>query len=62
MGNVQRIKTFEGNNSTNIQPNFGIGFKISKFTIDYALTDLGDFSESLYSNVFSLKFSFDKIK
>jgi hypothetical protein len=62
MGNVQRIKTFEGNYSTNIQPNFGIGFKISKFTIDYALTDLGDFSESLYSNVFSLKFSFDKIK
>lgn len=61
-GNVQRIKTFEGNYSTAIQPNFGLGVKISKFTIDYALTDLGNFSESLYSNVFSLKFSFDKIK
>ena len=62
MGNVQSIKTFDGNSKTSVQPNFGLGVKISKFTIDYALTDLGDFSESLYSNVFSLKFSFDKIK
>ncbi len=62
MGNIQRIKTFEGNYSTSVQPNFGLGVKISKFTIDYALTDLGNFSESLYSNVFSLKFSFDKFK
>ncbi len=62
LGNIQRVKTFEGMYSTSVQPNFGLGIKISKFTIDYALTDLGDFSESLYSNVFSIKFSFDKIK
>ncbi|SFX80345.1 PorV/PorQ family protein [Cytophaga hutchinsonii] len=62
VGNIQRIKGFGGNYSTSVQPNFGLGVKVSKFTIDYALTDLGDFSESLYSNVFSLKFSFDKIK
>lgn len=62
VGNVQRIKTFDGNYTTSIQPNFGLGVRISKFTIDYALTDLGNLSESLYSNVFSLKFSFDKIK
>jgi hypothetical protein len=62
MGNIQGVKTIEGANRTSVQPNFGLGIKISKFTIDYALTDLGNFSESLYSNVFSLKFSFDKIK
>lgn len=61
LGNVQTIKTFDGTNATSIQPNFGLGVRISKFTIDYALTDLGNLSESLYSNVFSLKFSFDKI-
>ena len=62
VGNIQRVKTLDGNNSTSVQPNFGLGIKISKFTIDYALTNLGNFSESLYSNIFSLKFSFDKIK
>ncbi|MCU0416639.1 MAG: PorV/PorQ family protein [Cytophagaceae bacterium] len=62
LGNIQRIKGFEGNFSTQLQPNFGVGIRINKFTIDYALTDLGNLSESLYSNVFSLKFTFDKIK
>ncbi|MFN8415818.1 MAG: PorV/PorQ family protein [Cytophagaceae bacterium] len=61
-GNIQRIKGFEGNYSTQIQPNFGVGLRLNKLSIDYALTDLGNLSESLYSNVFSLRFAFDKIK
>ncbi len=37
---------------------FGLGFKLNKFQIDYALTDIGDRAEALYSHVFSLKASF----
>lgn len=61
LGNIQQIKNFDGGTYTSIQPNFGVGIKIYKFTIDYALTNIGNVSESLYSNVFSLKFSFDSI-
>lgn len=61
IGNIQQVKDFEGGTYTSIQPNFGVGLKIYKFTIDYALTNIGNVSESLYSNVFSLKFSFDSL-
>jgi hypothetical protein len=59
-GNVQKsVKSFNKNEyKTTFQPNFGVGFKISQFTIDYALTDIGDQSEALYSNVFSIKAGF----
>ncbi len=61
VSNFQEIKRL-GENSTYIsyQPNFGLGLKIKKFTIDYALTDVGDQAEALYSNVFSLKVGFGK--
>lgn len=61
LGNIQQVKNFEDNTYTSVQPNFGVGLKIYKFTIDYALTNIGNVSESLYSNVFSLKFSFDSL-
>ena len=60
VGNIQDVKDFDGSVSTTFQPNFGLGVKIKKITIDYALTDIGDQSESLYSHVFSLKASLDK--
>lgn len=60
LGSIQEVKDFDGSTSTTFQPNFGVGFKIGNFTLDYALTDIGDQSESLYSNVFSLKFGFNK--
>ena len=60
IGNIQEIKDFDGSLSTTFQPNFGLGVNIKKITIDYALTDIGDQSESLYSHVFSLKASLDK--
>lgn len=53
VGNFQKITSFSGENLS-IQPNFGIGVKIYRFSIDYALTNLGNTSETLYSNVFSL--------
>lgn len=57
-GDVQRIKDFDSSMYYAFQPNFGVGIKVSKFTVDYALTDIGDQSESLYSNVFSVKIGF----
>jgi hypothetical protein len=56
VGNVQRVKTLLNEDDFTFQPNMGIGLKIKSFTLDYALTDIGDVSGALYSNVFSLKF------
>jgi len=38
-----------------VQPNIGVGLNIKSVSVDYALTDLGSLSSSLYSHVFSLK-------
>ena len=59
VGNFQRIKDFTGTNMT-FQPNFGIGIQFKGISIDYALTDIGDQSIALYSNVFSVRYSFDR--
>lgn len=57
-GHVQEVKNFDGTTYRTFQPDFGLGIRISKVFVDYALTDIGDRSESLYSHVFSLKVSF----
>ncbi len=44
----------------NFQPNIGAGVKIRGIAVDYALTDIGDNSIALYSNVFSLRFDIFK--
>ena len=53
MQNIQNIKNLDGTVSKSIQPNLGLGIKLSRLSIDYALTNIGQ--ETLYSNVFSLK-------
>jgi len=45
---------------TTFQPNFGVGIKYKIFTLDYALTDIGDRSIAIYSNIFSLKIDLNK--
>lgn len=60
VGNVQEIKNFDGSTYRVYQPDFGVGFRAGSISVDYALTDIGDRSESLYSHVFSLKFSIDR--
>lgn len=60
IGNIQRQRDFNGTESTMMMPNMGIGVKIKNIHIDYALTDIGNSSESLYSNVFSLKIELGK--
>jgi hypothetical protein len=54
VGNFQRVKTFEGD-AISLQPNIGLGLRIRSFYLDYALSDIGNVSDVLYSNVFSLR-------
>ena len=44
----------DDNDNVTFQPNIGIGFKFKGISVDYALTDIGDSSAALYSNIFSL--------
>lgn len=62
IGNIQEVQDFDGSKSTTIQPNFGIGVKIRNVSIDYALTNIGSVGETLYSNIFSLRFALFKQK
>lgn len=54
VGNFQNIEQFNGSDELSYQPNFGVGFSYKGITVDYALTDIGDQSASIYSNIFSL--------
>jgi len=62
VGNIQRGLDFEDQESFSFQPNIGLGIKISNFSIDYALTNIGNTSDALYSNVFSLRLDIIKKK
>ncbi len=59
MCNIQLIPDFDKNKSFDFQPSLGLGVRLKNFVVDYALTDLGDQSIALYSNVFSLAYSFN---
>ena len=56
IGNFQNETEFDSTQNLTFQPNFGIGFNLANFEISYALTDIGDQSTALYSNIFSVKF------
>ncbi|MBL4654829.1 MAG: PorV/PorQ family protein [Bacteroidia bacterium] len=63
LGNYQRATDIEsGSLVSDFQPNIGLGLRIKKLRIDYALTDIGDQSVALYSNVFSLRIDFEQKK
>ncbi len=64
LGNFQRIKAEIGDYfEYTFQPNVGVGVTIKDvLSIDYALTDIGDQSVALYSNVFSLRVAINKQK
>ena len=55
VGNFQNVEQLDGRTKVNFQPNIGLGFKYKGIQVDYALTDLGDQSAALYSNIFSVK-------
>lgn len=61
LGNIQRETNLIGKKTTGFQINMGLGVTINKrFSLDYALTDIGNNSIALYSNVFSLKFNINR--
>lgn len=60
VGNIQQVTDIDDKKRYSIQPNLGVGLKIKSVSIDYALTDIGDSSVALYSNVFSLRFDLFK--
>ena len=55
VNNFQFETTFEGDKKLTFQPNIGVGFRYKGIALDYALTDVGDQSIALYSNIISLK-------
>ena len=56
----QRVKDFDGKETLNAMPSLGVGLKLSRFSIDYALGNA--FNEGLLamSNIISLKLSIVK--
>ncbi len=62
VSNFQYIKDFKGEKSLNFSPSMGLGvFLNDRFQIDYALSDIGNVSETPYSHVFSVKVSLEKL-
>ena len=57
-GNFQKEILINNDEQMKFQPNFGIGIDAWSFKLDYSLTDLGNNSSALYSNVFTFKYSF----
>ncbi len=58
VGNIQQYHNTKGEKIRSAQPNIGIGVVIQdNLTIDYALTNVGNSSIALYSNIFSLRFN-----
>ncbi len=55
VNNLQNTTDFNGSKSLSIEPNFGVGFTYKGISVDYALTNIGGASGTLFSNVFSLK-------
>jgi hypothetical protein len=54
-GNFQNQINLDNSESLTFQPNIGLGFQYKGIQIDYALTDIGNQSVALYSNIFSLR-------
>lgn len=60
VGNVQQSKNILDNEVTTVQPNIGVGLKYKAFALDYAMTNIGNVSTSLYSHIFTVKIDINK--
>lgn len=58
--NFQETTNFDESTSVSVEPNFGVGFEYNGIHIDYALSNIGGASGTLYSNVFSVKVELGK--
>jgi len=59
LNNLQQVTDITNNNkkSWSVQPNVGVGIRIGSVNVDYALTNIGNVSDTRLSHVFSLKLS-----
>jgi hypothetical protein len=65
VNNLQQIKNaLDESQYWKAQFNFGLGFQVKNITVDYALTrnNTDQQANTVYSHIFSLKASFDKVK
>jgi hypothetical protein len=58
INNMQQVRGLNQSESLSIQPNFGLGFSANRFRMDYALTDVGDMTDTPYSHIFSIMIGF----
>ncbi len=61
--NFQQYTNKNGKKVASIAPNVGIGLRLDRFTLDYALTNLSAVAgsgPSLYSNILSLKYAINR--
>ncbi|MEL6672153.1 MAG: PorV/PorQ family protein [Bacteroidota bacterium] len=54
--NFQYERNIDGTQKFSTFPTAGVGIVVKNFTIDYALANIGNFSEVLYTHIVSLKF------
>ena len=64
IGNFQRLKNDQDptKKELNFQPNIGVGLRLGRLVVDYALTNIGNVSAVQYSHIFSLKLDFKNNK
>ena len=60
VNNIQQARNFFGEKETYWQPNLGLGIHFWRLTIDYAITNIGNVSTSLYTHIFSLRLAINK--
>jgi hypothetical protein len=58
--NLQQVINAKGKEVYSVFPSVGAGIRLKNFNIDYSLSNVGNFSTTLYSHVFSLKYTFAK--
>ncbi len=55
---IQQVTELNGETDWKYTPTGGLGFRIKEVAIDYAMTDVADQAEGLYSHVFSITVDF----
>lgn len=62
VNNIQQITQMDGKKIWTVQPNFGVGLRIWKFRVDYALGNVGSSTGLMYSHILSLVADLDFLK
>lgn len=57
--NLQRVINQDNKRVFSVFPTAGVGLTLKNLSVDYALTNIGNFSRVLYSHVFSIRVIFD---